>query len=229
MATLTFADAPPELQPEVMQEFLKRLRSIYPAPIRFYGVGEYGDLRGRPHFHMALFGVSIFDRAYIEKAWSNKDGLIGGVHIAELNHLTAQYICGYVCKKLTKKDDVALKGKHPEFARYSLRPGIGALAIPTLVKALAPDGDLTMLHERGDVPETIRTGGKQYPLGRYLRSQLRKAIGWEPTQTEAAKKSWALSIAQLTTKDLEVREIRRENQYHSAHARIKLEKGKKVL
>lgn len=207
-----------------MQGFLRSLRSIYPAPIRFYGVGEYGDRTFRPHFHLALFGVSVLDGEYIGKAWKK-----GFFHLGDLTRDSAQYLCGYVTKKLNKKDDVLLQGRHPEFARMSLRPGIGALAIRTLKGALAPNGDLTTLVERGDVPETMRTGGKVYPLGRYLRGKLRESIGWEPTQPERIKKAFADAYVARTPEEVRLNEVKRDTQYTRAHARQKIDRSKKRL
>lgn len=229
MVTLTYADAPPELKPEDMQLFLKRLRSIYPAPLRYYGVGEYGDIRGRPHFHLALFGLSILDSEYIGKAWSIDGEPIGGFHIGELNRLTAQYLCGYVTKKMTKKDDVALKGRHPEFARMSLRPGIGATAIATLKAAVAPNGDLTTIVKRGDVPESMRSAGKTFPLGRYLRGKLRTAIGWEETQPGQMRALIEAAYLARSQEEIKATEQKRQNQYDTAAARLKLDRSKKRL
>lgn len=230
MVTLTYADAPKELVPEDMQSFLRRLRLLYPAPLRFFGVGEYGDRGGRPHFHLAMFGLSILDSQTVGKAWSKPDGTpIGYIHMGELNHLTAQYVCGYVTKKLNNKDDQALNGKHPEFARMSLRPGLGAPAIETLKRAIAPDGDLTNIYRRGDVPETIRLNGKEYPLGRYLRGKLRQAIGLDPTQPEPIKRYLQHEYVTRSAEVIEVTEKKREFQYASAHAKLLIERGKKVL
>lgn len=41
-----------------LQLFFKRLRKIT-GPFRYVACGEYGDLRRRPHFHVALFGVDF--------------------------------------------------------------------------------------------------------------------------------------------------------------------------
>lgn len=115
--TLTYAEAPEELVPDHMAYFVRRLRLINPRPLRFYGVGEYGSKGGRPHYHLALFGVSMADEALIQSCWTR-----GFVHIGELNRWSAQYLTKYVCKSLVqlRKHD----GKHPEFARMSLRPGL---------------------------------------------------------------------------------------------------------
>jgi len=62
--TLTYNDknAPKDhsLDPSHYKNFIKRLRkAIYPKKIRYYLVGEYGDHTQRPHYHAALFGLSL--------------------------------------------------------------------------------------------------------------------------------------------------------------------------
>ena len=59
--TLTYSeDSSPDdgsLRPCDLQKWLKRIRrSVVPAKLRFFGVGEYGDKFARPHYHVALFG-----------------------------------------------------------------------------------------------------------------------------------------------------------------------------
>lgn len=74
---------------------------------------------------------------------------------------------------MTKNDDPRLLGRAPEFARMSLRPGIGALAVSDIAGTvrqndLAPDGI---------VPTALQHGRNILPLGRYLRRKLRLALG----------------------------------------------------
>lgn len=237
--TLTFADVPKghhgppqrrcwELVPEELTNFLKRLRYFYPAPFRHFSVGEYGEKYGRPHFHCALFGVSMFDGAYLEKAWT-----AGAVHVGELNKDTAQYISGYVCKKWTKgNEDFAsegLRGRRVEFARMSRNPGIGGLAVPILARSLAPDGDLTVVSARGDVPEVIRTGGKQLPLGRFMRQKLRQSFGWEATQPQPIKRELARVYRERSDQEVKDTEARRVAHYKRAVFRQNLARSKKSL
>lgn len=179
VATLTYS---PEFHPENgslvprhMQLFLKRLRKVLgPArPIRFFGVGEYGDMGERPHYHVALFGVAHLESDLVLSAWK-----LGMVHLMELNTETAQYVCGYVVKKMTAKDDPRLKGRHPEFARMSLRPGIGAGAMGPLADTLNDTHGAAFIGATGDVPGALLHGRKKMPLGRYLRRKLRDELGF---------------------------------------------------
>lgn len=173
MVTLTYAVTVPTLQPMDMVLFMKRLRKRYVRPLRYYGVGEYGDRYGRPHFHIALFGHDPQDEEIISQTWG-----LGGVHICELSNDTAQYITGYITKKIGGSDHEALAGNHPEFARMSRRPGLGQQALQIVADSLMSYGGAAKLAELGDVPSSIKVGGKTFPLGRYLRSQLRTLVGW---------------------------------------------------
>lgn len=211
-----------ELMREDLQGFLKRFRHV--APVRYFAVGEYGEKFGRPHFHLAMFGVGAWAEQSIHKAWGH-----GFIHVGDLTKDSAQYLCGYVCKKMTKEDDVRLAGRNPEKAWMSRNPGIGALAVPVLRQALAPDGDVTLMVDRGDVPECMRSGGKLLPLGRYVRGKLRESMGWSPLQPEAVKKVLAEKYRSQTPDEVVRREKRRVGQYNSSRARFKIQQGKKVL
>jgi hypothetical protein len=101
-----------------MQLFMKRLRKEYPdETIRFFGCGEYGDKRGRPHYHICLFNFDFPDRVFfrvkngfalyrsssLERLWPFGFTLIGDVTFE-----SAAYVARYVTKKITgsKADEV---------------------------------------------------------------------------------------------------------------------------
>lgn len=58
--TLTYSDkclpADGSLDLRHFQLFMKKLRRSSKAPIRFFHAGEYGEKRGRPHYHALIFG-----------------------------------------------------------------------------------------------------------------------------------------------------------------------------
>lgn len=222
-ATLTYKDAPAELIPDDMQGFLKRARYHFKLPIRYYGVGEYGDKGGRPHFHLALFGVPVIAHEIVEKAWG-----LGFVHLGDLTKDSASYIAGYVTKKMTKADDPRLEGRHPEFARMSLRPGIGAGFVKHIAAAIAPSGDLTTIYNQGDVPAEVRIGRK-YPIGRYLRGKLRESLGWAATQPPEIKRLWREQYLSLTPLDHEMRRQRRYHDGQQAEGKQRFARSKKKL
>lgn len=195
--TLTYEDAKlpvtsrglPTLVPEHVRDFLKRLRkAVSPLRLRYFLVGEYGDATERPHYHLALFGYptclygrSRYDRFHadccvhcdrLSSVWG-----YGHVLLGELSTHSAQYVAGYVTKKLNRTDDRRLNGRWPEFSRMSLRPGLGVNALPEIADVVLR---LNLVDGNGDVPSALRHGSRIMPLGRYLRRKLREQIGKAP-------------------------------------------------
>lgn len=148
--TLTYRDdeLPPggSLVYRDFQLFVKRARKRL-GKFRFYMCGEYGERSGRPHFHAILFGLGFSDRYHwrtspggheifrspvLESLWTAGNSEIGSVTFE-----SAQYVAGYVHKKVFgsaaadhyRRVDVStgeIVDLVPEFARMSLKPGIGA-------------------------------------------------------------------------------------------------------
>lgn len=193
--TLTYDDDNlPEngsLKPADLRNFFKRLRKVAPRKIRYFACGEYGDTTERPHYHAALFGAdpcwngqSNFGRSQtccppcnlLRDTWG-----LGHIHCGTLEQESAAYIAGYVVKKLTSPSDPKLEGRHPEFSRMSNRPGIGCHAMDEVASELMHYNLDTAL----DVPDALRHGTKMWPLGRYLKRQLRKRIGRDEKAPEA--------------------------------------------
>lgn len=171
------------LEPRDVQKWLKRLRkAIAPSKVRYFLVGEYGDISQRPHYHAALFGMDPLDGAeVVSETWG-----LGHTLVGDLSPESAAYVAGYVCKKMTSVDDPRLNGRYPEFARMSLRPvGIGAAAMSDVSAAIGGRVD-KYLSVKGDVPFELRRGGKSFPLGRYLRRVLRGELGFVSKDTPAA-------------------------------------------
>jgi len=78
---------------------------------------------------------------------------------------------------MTDKDDSRLENRKPEFARMSLRPGIGLGMMHEVASVLLEhELDERMI----DVPTSLQHGAKKFPLGRYLRRKLRTYIGRSP-------------------------------------------------
>lgn len=178
----------PTLVPKHLTLMLKRLREQvkvrFNATFRYYAVGEYGDETGRPHYHLALFGYPVC-RYGGSDAHRGRDGRCpcdvcdlvhvcwgqGRISVDALTIESAQYVAGYVTKKLTAKDDERLEGRYPEFARMSRRPGIGVDMMHEIASELLADTGFV------DVPAALRHGGRSLPLGQFLRRKLRVLVG----------------------------------------------------
>lgn len=176
------------LEPRHTQLWLKVLRKRLASQgraLRYFLCGEYGETTWRPHYHAALFGVSPFEWELVQSTW--KYGNVDNVLTKRLGTLTtdsALYISGYVTKKMTQKDDPRLRGLHPEFARMSLNPGIGAGAVEHIVDALNDKFGARYTAENLDAPLFLTHGKKQLPLGKYLRKGIRDGLGFNPADRE---------------------------------------------
>lgn len=139
--TLTYNDEnlPPEgtLVMEHFQKFMKRLRKKHNDKlIRFFHCGEYGEERGRPHYHACLFNFDFQDKVLhkvsngqryyksqeLEKLWGMGHCIIGDVTFE-----SAAYVARYITKKITgEKAKDHYDGLKPEYCTMSRRPGIGS-------------------------------------------------------------------------------------------------------
>lgn len=226
--TLTYAENPVTLVPEDLQKYLKRLR--HTGPFRFFGCGEYGEKNGRPHYHLALFGVGCYEVDRISGAWAVDGVPIGGVHVGELTHESAQYCTGYISKRMTSKEDPRLEGKHPEFSRMSLRPhGIGYGAVQVMAERLMEHGACIAVAEAGDVPTDVRVQRRVYPLGRYLRRALREAIGWKAETPQVILQFKAEMERSLTVEERAAREVKRGMVERLVEGRVRFARSRKVL
>lgn len=137
--TLTFDnDHLPEdrsLDVSYLQKFMKRVRKMYSnVRIRYFACGEYGSRRGRPHYHLILFGLDFHDKLpwyqtnskdpvftspTVSKLWPFGLNVIGAA-----TKESAGYIARYTFKKRGSSYYEA-KGLKSEFIVMSRRPGIG--------------------------------------------------------------------------------------------------------
>lgn len=199
------------LVPRDTQLWLKRLRKkLAPVKFRYFLVGEYGDVKKRPHYHVALFGVATCARGRTKRrpgktrpVWEEccdqcrlfgQSWGKGDIDAGTVEPHSAQYIAGYTTKKLTSKDDPRLEGRHPEFARQSNRPGIGHDAMYEVASTLMLHG---LENTLSDVPTTLRHGAKQLPLGTYLTRKLRKMVGKDEKAPQATLDKMAAEMQPL--------------------------------
>lgn len=182
------------------QCFIKNLREQWHHAtgryFRMYGVGEYGEKTGRPHYHYILFNFptcvgsgptwhgNVFLQcnchicSFVAKVWGKGHVFLGTATVESM-----QYVAGYVTKKMTKKDTnrftpVAFNGEcyqkvFPEFAKGSTRPGLAAGFVPLLL-------DKFYASQLNELPTTLNHNGRIMPLGRYLKGKLNEEIGQAP-------------------------------------------------
>lgn len=184
----------PTLCKKDYQEWFWRLRQhIAPLKFRYYIVGEYGDQTQRPHYHVAFFGLGLEAESIFQSTWD-----MGHVHVGDLTKASAQYIAGYLTKRMTKADDPRLKGRAPEFGQPSLKPGLGALAMDDLANAIQKSTHaLDDIYARGDVPHAVQAGKKPMPLGRYLRGKLREKMGDPEEFKKESQAAYTLQMLEM--------------------------------
>lgn len=247
--TLTYSpeNYPPNgsLQPEVTQRFLKRFRrKMEPCKVRYFMVGEYGDQSARPHYHAAIFLDVAESQSYVQTVCDESWGL-GFSVVGQLTPQSAAYTAGYVTKKLVSLEPSFLAGRAKEFARMSLRPGIGRKAMESVATVLGTEIGLDHIsRQEGAMPTYLKMGSKSLVLGRYLRRQLNGLLGMSEkipsaqnafllksynemaealkAVTDPTSKVYGLPIVQaLLTKD--------EQSVRNMTARLKLKDGVKKL
>lgn len=97
---------------------------------------------------------------------------LGNIQVGTLTADSAAYCAQYITKKSVRSDNEWLQGRHPEFARMSLRPGIGGGAVPSIAATWAD-----YKSAKADVPYVLYRGDRSLPLGRYLVRRTRKHLG----------------------------------------------------
>lgn len=214
--TLTYNDAHlPDgglLCPRDYQLFLKRLRkAIAPAKVRYFLSGEYGDKRGRPHFHVILFGycpddlVFKFSRKgrdfytsdFIQSVWAYESkeptdfryrdkyyDTIGHILVGMVDWHTAFYTAKYLQKLLFSNKEV------PPFVRMSTRPGLG-------IDAFRPQWLQT---------DKVYFNGRTYRIPRYFYKVLdREGVVLDEIKSHHFAKARSMTF-QLVCDDLAARE-----------------------
>lgn len=189
--TLTYADAPVDLQYRDFQLFMKRLRKR--DKCSFYMCGEYGELNGRPHFHGLLFGIDFPDKVYFGrspagfKLYTSASLSVLWPHgfssVGEVTFESCGYVARYVHKKMGQANGGAYSGSVGEFSRMSLRPAIGKKWFDKFgASDVVPDGHVVVDGHKAIAPRYYRREmKKRFPLS-YLRQQMmaealaRKAI-----------------------------------------------------
>lgn len=168
--TLTYENAPEQLEHRDWQLFIKRLRKhLDPKKISFFMAGEYGEIKMRPHIHAILFnhtfddleyvstnskGNQIFTSKILTEIWGK-----GFTQVGPVNFDTAAYCASYVTKKIDGAiADDYYKGKKPEYAVASKGVGLSWL------KKYPGDA------ESG----TLKLSDRSLPVPRYFNKKLKE-------------------------------------------------------
>lgn len=122
--TLTYDDAHlpltpdgiPFLEKEVIKKFFHNFRNHLGYKIKYFGVGEYGDMFGRPHYHFILFNymgdnIMLYDE--IAKHWKNGN--------CDIRYLSER-LCNYCAKYMIKDVDYDFQDSYaiaPPFFLFS--------------------------------------------------------------------------------------------------------------
>lgn len=155
--TLTYSpeQLPPDycLVPSHISSFMKRLRTYsermgFDGKIRYFGVGEYGEKRGRPHYHLVIFGLPPRFWNAIRDSWR---GSIVDIQIPRTIDAVASYVAGYVVKKLYTD------------AKIVMRQSLGLAR--------------SFVDRLEHFTQTLIINGKTRYIGRYLRNRLAKRLG----------------------------------------------------
>ncbi|WNK13400.1 MAG: replication initiator protein [Microvirus sp.] len=157
--TLTYAKPCFSLVYRDFQIFIRALRRRAGRGIRFFMSGEYTKA-GRPHFHACLFGFypgdarflrttpsgfKLYTSQFLSKLWPH------GYHsVGDVSTQSAGYVAKYVVKRfvgddckvteIIDPDSGEIFKRVPEFARMSLRPGIGREWLRRFFTDVYPEG-----------------------------------------------------------------------------------------
>lgn len=97
-----------------LQLYFKRLRkNIFPANIKYYACGEYGEITHRPHYHAILFGLNFKDKNLLNDAWGK-----GFIKLGLVEPESIGYVCQYIDKKLSgplAEQEYTQKNRAPVF------------------------------------------------------------------------------------------------------------------
>lgn len=194
--TLTYDQehCPDGLVPTDLQAFIKRLRHHHrratpgclrsPGQLRYLACGEYGDRRGRPHYHLCLFNCRFNDTHQVGKDLYESDLVThlwpyGQHRIGELTAASANYVAQYTLKKIgtayADPDGVVMQ---PPFLRASLKPAIGATWLQIFHRDVT-HGYLVYDGTPGRIPRTYQKYlDKHYPqlaeASRHAAQELRR-------------------------------------------------------
>lgn len=121
--------------------------------IRYYAIGEYGGLFGRPHYHIIIFNLIPDILVRVNKIWGK-----GNVDIGDVETASIHYVTGYVISRIHADPD-----KTKPFTLISNRSGgIGHQYLTASVK-----NRFSKSFDR-----FVISDGKKWPMPRYYQNKI---------------------------------------------------------
>jgi len=101
-----------------VQKFIKRLRKDG-YPCRYFACGEYGDEKGRAHWHLMIYWLGAVPDVPLEKRFTLEQWKHGWAYFEMPHENSVRYICKYITKNIGKE------GRQAKMA-MSKKPPLGA-------------------------------------------------------------------------------------------------------
>lgn len=159
------------------------------VPLRFFGIGEYGEEKGRPHWHVVAFGLpKSVGQEFWEQAWTDPQFKVpmGNVKVDVAGLAAMEYCAGYCMKKMTSPGDPWLEGRAPEFVIRPNRPGLGLGFAGEIAESILSDAAaLAVVKQVGDIPSQLRVGRGLQGLDKLLRNKVRDLVFDEAAADQA--------------------------------------------
>lgn len=208
------------LDKRAVQLFLKRLRKkLPPKSLRYFYCGEYGERKGRPHYHFILWGLPYSRRNLIFESWSDPhtgrlmcDPDYLDIQVPRSSHEVSQYCNSYILKGQTNvKNQTYLQGRPPEFSGSS--KGIGLDSVDLIISGLQSISGSDFIRRESDIPRSFTLGGKSYPIDRYLKQKIIQRLGIEDLVKETGQKKYQEEMQALRAR------TRSNKKFHTQIAR----------
>lgn len=184
-----------------LKRFRKRISDKYGiSGVRFFSCGEYGSLKGRPHYHMLIFGFNFPDKKvmkgpnypkklqphrikdriiynysseFLNECWSpaGSSETFGFATISDLTYEDCAYTARYVMKKLGQLN--SYRNRESEFINSSRMPGLGYDFFRRYYKNILSVGYIDLGNGRcSDIPRYYIDKLKEFDLEYYERFKL---------------------------------------------------------
>lgn len=193
------------LRKKDVQDYIKRIRdkyNLYNTDFSFFGCGEFGDLLGRGHYHLLLFGMPFYNDCYVisdelcesvvKSDWRNGNAFVcvadwSGIHYCTkycLKYLDRDWNDSQVSPFILCSKGIGVEFfNDPQFkfirscvnvARYrEVLDSVPQLDLSTPHTILSTSNDLiSRLKPFVESCKVTLPSGKQVPLPRYYRKRL---------------------------------------------------------